>query len=58
MGRKAKLPLDRKSYCLRVMLTEEQRIKIEQAARVAGLDPSAWVRSMAVAAAARAKAVK
>ncbi len=41
----------RKTYMLRIRMTEEQRTILEAAALKAGLDVSSWVRAVALAAA-------
>ncbi len=44
MGRKPKKPADKKSNCLRVMMTEKDRAAIEKAAESDGVEASTWVR--------------
>jgi hypothetical protein len=45
MGRKPKKPADKKSNCLRVMLTPAERAAIEKAAAAAGMEASTYVRT-------------
>lgn len=45
MGRKPKKPADKKSNCLRVMLTEKDRAAIDRAAAANEMDTSTFVRT-------------
>ncbi len=49
MAGKPKDPSERKSFTLRVRMTEADRALIEAAARVKSLEASSWVRSEIVA---------
>lgn len=44
MGRKPKKPAEKKSNCLRVMMTEKDRAAIEKAAAAEGFEASTFVR--------------
>lgn len=44
MGRKPKKPAEKKSNCLRVMMTEKDRAAIEKAAAAEGVEASTYVR--------------
>lgn len=56
MAGKPKKPEHRKSYTLRVRMTEAERAVIEQAARGEGLEVSTWARVSLLALARRKKA--